>query len=151
LVPWLDFSVPGVLNMAAISASTFLGLYCYLLCVHADPGYVPVDYAHDPEDAVTLQIQVKRKGGAVRSCNKCSRAKPPRAHHCRVCQRCVRRMDHHCPWINGCVGHGNVKAFFLCLLCTGPRGGGKGVEGWAWCRQSPGASVGVLSLPSGAE
>jgi palmitoyltransferase len=43
------------------------------------------------------------QSGEARFCQKCSRHKPPRAHHCRVCKRCVLRMDHHCPWINNCV------------------------------------------------
>lgn len=116
IVPWLSFSVPGVLHFTSLTAATALGLHCYLLCVLSDPGSVPHDYEHDPEDHTATYIQVKRKGGVARSCQKCDRPKPPRAHHCRVCRRCVLRMDHHCPWINNCVGHGNYKAFVLFLL-----------------------------------
>ena len=53
----------------------------------------------------------------MRFCQKCDRHKPPRSHHCRLCRRCVLRMCHHCNWINNCVGHANLKAFLLFLLC----------------------------------
>ena len=65
-------------------------------------------------------LQVKKKDGAARHCQKCEHAKPPRAHHCRSCNQCVLRMDHHCPWVNNCVGHGNYKAFLLFLFCALP-------------------------------
>merc|ERR1719162_2145931 len=51
-----------------------------------------------------------------KSCKKCGRWKPPRAHHCSVCNRCVLKMDHHCPWINNCVGFNNYRHFLLFLL-----------------------------------
>jgi len=60
-------------------------------------------------------VTVKRDG-RDRFCKKCNVAKPDRAHHCRVCQECVLKMDHHCPWINGCVGFHNQKAFYLFIL-----------------------------------
>ncbi|EIE19032.1 zf-DHHC-domain-containing protein [Coccomyxa subellipsoidea C-169] len=116
ILPWLSYSVPGVLNLGFLSVDTGIALYCFLLCVVVDPGRVPPDYAPDPEANVVLQV--KRKSGEARFCQKCGRHKPPRAHHCRVCRRCVLRMDHHCPWINNCVGHANYKAFMLFLICA---------------------------------
>ncbi|KAL9931452.1 hypothetical protein V8E36_009738 [Tilletia maclaganii] len=56
--------------------------------------------------------------GEARWCNKCVGPKPDRAHHCSTCRTCVLRMDHHCPWLGGCVGLRNHKAFFLFLTYT---------------------------------
>lgn len=42
--------------------------------------------------------------------------KPRRSKHCEVCKICVRVYDHHCPWINNCVGCGNLKYFIWFLL-----------------------------------
>lgn len=49
-------------------------------------------------------------------CRHCQAAKPPQAHHCRACGACVVNMDHHCPFINNCVGQGNLRAFLLFLM-----------------------------------
>ena len=50
---------------------------------------------------------------AKRKCEKCTAWKPARAHHCSICGDCIFRMDHHCPWVNNCVGYGNLKFFIL--------------------------------------
>jgi len=115
IVPWLSYSVPGVLNLGLLTFDTGIALGCYLACVFADPGSVPADFVPEQEDGRAV-LEVKKKGGAVRFCQKCKCYKPPRSHHCRICQRCVLRMCHHCPWINNCVGHGNYKAFLLFLI-----------------------------------
>ena len=50
-------------------------------------------------------------GKADTQCTRCTRSKPPRAHHCTRCGRCVLKMDHHCVWTNNCVGlHNYVRA-----------------------------------------
>ncbi len=83
---------------------TALGLFIafsvffnYIMCVIRGPGYAPLS-------------------GDFAICSKCSRTKPPRAHHCSVCNSCVLKMDHHCPWVNNCVGHKNHRYFLLFLL-----------------------------------
>ncbi|KAK9804819.1 hypothetical protein WJX72_007243 [[Myrmecia] bisecta] len=115
IIPWLSYSVPGAFNLLCLSFNTLVALVCFLACVLVDPGRVPDDYVPDAETQ-TAVVEVKRKSGETRFCQKCSKPKPARSHHCRVCKRCVLRMDHHCPWINNCVGHGNYKAFLLFLL-----------------------------------
>ncbi|CAD7695049.1 unnamed protein product [Ostreobium quekettii] len=115
ILPWLSYSVPGVVNLAILTTATSLSLAFFLMCVVVDPGGVPADWRPDEEDPTAL-VQVKKTTGGVRYCQKCKKHKPPRAHHCRVCKRCILRMDHHCPWINNCVGHHNYKAFLLFLL-----------------------------------
>lgn len=113
-VPWLSFSVPGLMNVGVLTLTAGLSLYCYMFCVVLDAGRVPPDWQPDQE---TVSVQeVKRKDGAQRFCQKCNHHKPPRSHHCRKCQRCVLRMDHHCPWTNNCIGHANYRAFFLFLI-----------------------------------
>lgn len=43
IIPWLSFSVPGVLNFSVLTFNTALALACFLTCVLVDPGrYGPV-------------------------------------------------------------------------------------------------------------
>lgn len=38
IIPWLSYSVPGVLNLGVLTIDTGIALACYLLCVFTDPG-----------------------------------------------------------------------------------------------------------------
>ena len=102
-------------NSLPSSVATFYCTICALsLATHAkstftDPGTVP-------------QSAVPTEEGSYRSqhpyCSKCQAYKPPTCHHCRICDRCICGMDHHCPWMNNCIGAGNLKHFILFLLYT---------------------------------
>ncbi|XP_024028589.1 probable protein S-acyltransferase 16 [Morus notabilis] len=107
---------PGIINAVVFTAVAAMCVFSYTVSLFTDPGRVPSTYMPDIEDSQNPIHEIKRKGGDLRYCQKCSHYKPPRAHHCRVCQRCVLRMDHHCIWINNCVGHANYKVFFVFLV-----------------------------------
>jgi hypothetical protein len=62
IIPWLNYSVPGVLNLAAITLTTVLAFYTFTMCVVSDPGSVPFDYVPDPELSGAV-VEVKRKVG----------------------------------------------------------------------------------------
>eukprot|EP00256_Glycine_max_P060836 XP_014629854.1 probable protein S-acyltransferase 16 isoform X4 [Glycine max] len=90
---WLGlFSSPGIMNAAVFSALAAACALTYRAAISTDPGRVPATYMPDVEDAESPIHEIKRKGGDLRYCQKCSHYKPPRAHHCRVCKRCVLRM-----------------------------------------------------------
>lgn len=89
-----------------VTIEVIMVLWSYLAATYIDPGFPLV---HLP---LSEPIMVKGDGNA-RFCHKCKIAKPDRAHHCRSCGRCVLKMDHHCPWLSGCIGYRNQKAFVL--------------------------------------
>ncbi|XVE76388.1 hypothetical protein DITRI_Ditri12bG0168600 [Diplodiscus trichospermus] len=107
---------PGVMNAFVFTGVAVLCVLNYGFAIFADPGRVPFSFMPDIEDSGVPIHEIKRKGGDLRYCQKCSHFKPPRAHHCRVCKRCVLRMDHHCIWISNCVGHANYKVFFVFVV-----------------------------------
>ncbi|XP_022971502.1 probable protein S-acyltransferase 16 [Cucurbita maxima] len=109
-------SSPGIMNAVVFTAVALMCIANYVLAIFTDPGRVPSTYMPDIEDSENPIHEIKRKGGDLRYCQKCSQYKPPRAHHCRVCKRCILRMDHHCIWINNCVGHENYKVFFVFVV-----------------------------------
>ncbi|ONM36498.1 probable protein S-acyltransferase 16-like isoform X1 [Zea mays] len=114
---WLGLSsATGLANAAVFSALAAACVATYAVAVSRDPGRVPASFVPDVEDAGSPIHEIKRKGGDLRYCQKCSHYKPPRAHHCRACKRCVLRMDHHCIWINNCVGHENYKIFLVFVM-----------------------------------
>ncbi|KAJ4979411.1 hypothetical protein NE237_010191 [Protea cynaroides] len=111
---WLGLKTsPGLMNALIFTATVCMCVFNYAAAILRDPGSIPPSFVPDIEDAQTPIHEIKRKGGDLRYCQKCSLFKPPRAHHCRVCRRCVLRMDHHCIWINNCVGHANYKVFLV--------------------------------------
>ncbi|CAH1445855.1 unnamed protein product [Lactuca virosa] len=109
-------SSPGIMNTVVFTAVAIMCIRNYVVAMFTDPGRVPPSFAPDIEDSEHPIHEIKRKGGDLRYCKKCSSYKPPRSHHCRICKRCVLRMDHHCVWMNNCVGHANYKVFFVFVV-----------------------------------
>ncbi|XP_048320299.2 probable protein S-acyltransferase 16 isoform X3 [Ziziphus jujuba] len=83
---------PGIMNAVVFTGVAAMCVFNYTVAVFMDPGKVPSTYMPDIEDSDNPVHEIKRKGGDLRYCQKCTRYKPPRAHHCRVCKRCVLRM-----------------------------------------------------------
>mmetsp|Transcript_23757 Transcript_23757/g.82609 ORF Transcript_23757/g.82609 Transcript_23757/m.82609 type:complete len:308 (-) Transcript_23757:145-1068(-) len=106
IMPWMAFSLMGLLNLLLFNAGSGLALWSHAKAMLTDPGAVPIG-------AKPLH---QIPGTFPRHCKRCSGYKPPRAHHCSICERCVVKMDHHCPWVNNCVGLANQKFFLLFLL-----------------------------------
>ncbi|XP_038980979.1 probable protein S-acyltransferase 16 [Phoenix dactylifera] len=114
---WMGLrTAAGLGNAVVFTFLTLMAVGNYCIAVFRDPGRVPPSFMPDVEEAENPIHEIKRKGGDLRFCQKCSHYKPPRTHHCRVCKRCVLRMDHHCVWINNCVGHENYKVFIIFVL-----------------------------------
>ncbi|KAI3677512.1 hypothetical protein L6452_36776 [Arctium lappa] len=109
-------SSPGIMNTVSFTAVAVMCICNYVVAMFTDPGRVPASFIPDIEDSDHPIHEIKRKGGDLRYCKKCSLHKPPRSHHCRICKRCVLRMDHHCVWMNNCVGHANYKVFFVFVV-----------------------------------
>uniref|UniRef100_A0A3N7GJW8 S-acyltransferase n=1 Tax=Populus trichocarpa TaxID=3694 RepID=A0A3N7GJW8_POPTR len=85
-------SSPGIMNAVVFTALALMSVFNYAIAILTDPGRVPPSFMPDVEDSDNPVHEIKRKGGDLRFCQKCSHFKPPRAHHCRVCRRCVLRM-----------------------------------------------------------
>nr|GMD09333.1 probable protein S-acyltransferase 16 [Ipomoea batatas] len=82
----------GMLNAVIFTAVVLLGICSYSVAMFTDPGRVPASYMRPHTEHDDTIQEIKRKGGDLRYCQKCSLYKPPRAHHCRMCNRCVLRM-----------------------------------------------------------
>lgn len=102
-------------HLPSILAKTYFTICALALASHAkttftDPGAIP-------QSAVPVDVYTP---AAHAMCSRCQAYKPKGAHHCRICDRCINGMDHHCPWMNNCIGTGNLKHFilFLCYMWT---------------------------------
>ncbi|XP_020717113.1 probable palmitoyltransferase ZDHHC24 isoform X2 [Ceratitis capitata] len=49
-------------------------------------------------------------------CRKCLSVKPPRSFHCQVCNKCILKYSHHCVFTGCCIGHYNVRHYFIFLV-----------------------------------
>ena len=107
----------GVLCQSGHLPITLACLYCTIatlaLASHAKTCFT------DPGAVASSAVPLVTKGVKFHAmCSLCQSYKPTTAHHSRICNRCITRMDHHCPWMNNCVGAGNLKHFTLFLVYT---------------------------------
>ena len=100
-------------HLPPILAKIYFTICALALASHAktaftDPGAIP-------SSAVPVDVY---SNVAHAMCSRCQSYKPKGTHHCRICDRCISGMDHHCPWMNNCIGKGNLKHFILFLCYT---------------------------------
>lgn len=98
-------------HLSPVLAKTYFTICALALSAHAkttftDPGAIP-------QSAVPVDVYTP---AAHAMCSRCQSYKPPGTHHCRICDRCISGMDHHCPWMNNCVGTGNLSKFFTIVV-----------------------------------
>eukprot|EP00756_Hemistasia_phaeocysticola_P044937 Hpha_TRINITY_DN18715_c0_g1::TRINITY_DN18715_c0_g1_i1::g.47387::m.47387/K18932/ZDHHC; palmitoyltransferase len=106
--------IPATINFAGAVWLSFNLVFNYVMVVNTRPGLPNRSVMTAQEIDVIEKAQAD--GKKTKWCQRCDDIKPLRAHHCSVCRRCVLRMDHHCPWVNGCVGHWNLRYFLLFLV-----------------------------------
>jgi palmitoyltransferase len=91
-------------------------LVTFVVVAVKDPGYLR------PEAELSVLVRPRQElyenydSGSI--CPECKLVKPYRSRHCQCCNRCVAKFDHHCPWINNCVGGGNLGCFYLYVTST---------------------------------
>ncbi|GMI20697.1 hypothetical protein TrCOL_g7703 [Triparma columacea] len=106
-----------------------LAVSSHLRCMLTNPGTVPSNALPLPPSLrskcshLTNHLPPSARLEATRTlharqCGKCSRFKPPRAHHSSVSGRCITKLDHFCPWVNNEVGVFNHKYFVLFVSYT---------------------------------
>ena len=111
-------------HVPVVLAAFYCTICALALASHAktcftDPGAVPiaaVPLVCVPTNSNSNTNTAKQEPKFYAMCSHCQTYKPDGAHHCRICDRCVSKMDHHCPWMNNCVGAGNMKHFTLFLV-----------------------------------
>lgn len=92
-----------------------MALATHLKTSLTDPGSVPASAVPTIQQRSSYYQNHNHK---LSMCSQCQTYKPPGSHHCRICHRCISHMDHHCPWMNNCIGAGNMKHFLLFLSYT---------------------------------
>ncbi|CAK7270168.1 palmitoyltransferase akr1 [Sporothrix epigloea] len=100
----------------AFGAALSMTTYYYVVCMVADPGFVPKLSGVAEQKQVIEDLLAQWKFDEANFCVPCMIRTPLRSKHCRRCQRCVAKHDHHCPWVYNCVGVNNHRHFFLYLI-----------------------------------
>lgn len=112
-------SSPGLIFVYLLFHMIFILLiWSFCMCFITNPGVIPdyftVEHLNESDNFDEfLESDLAQAKSSY--CQKCQRARPPRAHHCSLCDRCVLRMDHHCPWVGNCVGFNNHRHFIQFL------------------------------------
>lgn len=114
----------GILYFLLMSWFVFWFFFSHIQAMSTGPGHIPLspewnipsDESSESSNNTGDKVTELRKDGTRRTCGRCQKRKPDRAHHCKQCETCNLKMDHHCNWIANCVGHYNYKYFFLMVL-----------------------------------
>ncbi|KDO30136.1 hypothetical protein SPRG_05328 [Saprolegnia parasitica CBS 223.65] len=116
---WLGASMASGILASGLLVLSVLTASAHWYTMTTNPGTVP-KYVHvlstpasDDTDAEHVPLHDE---DTTLHCDICDAARPRCVTHCDSCQGCITMMDHHCPWVNNCVGIGNLKNFVLLLI-----------------------------------
>ena len=95
----------------------FIGNFIVFLLVHKkDPGRMKnIDMI---KMAFILDRALKEDRNINYFCFYCRTLRSYSSVHCATCGVCVDAYDHHCYVVNNCMGHKNIKWFYLFIGST---------------------------------
>jgi len=116
LFPWSTSPYTGFwifwvwLHIICFTIAYVMTIWCYYVTWKIQPS-VPSPSWTPPLGAIDPLAPDQK----IRYCDVCAAWQPPRTYHCKYCKRCILMQDQHCPWMNGCIGYGNLKPYILFL------------------------------------
>ncbi|OQR83917.1 palmitoyltransferase [Achlya hypogyna] len=148
------------LNAASTGVTLVLGLLSVLSAIAhwytmtTNPGTVPkhIHVLSLQSDACEAEHMPLTDNDGSLYCEFCDATRPKCVTHCDSCQGCIAMMDHHCPWVNNCIGIGNLNNFLLLLVYLSLTCGCMGVMTIAqvgWCPAKCGFQDGMQPGKSG--
>ena len=89
---------------------TFFGAFLFLNTV----GNLFLAMGTDVTSGSTVLPSILKPGWKY--CPTCMHNAPPRAVHCWACDCCVLKRDHHCIFTGRCIGHKNLRYYFMAVF-----------------------------------
>ncbi|CAF0707847.1 unnamed protein product [Brachionus calyciflorus] len=119
-ITWFIYFRPIVFEFSFYSISflfvTTLSWYNFYKSYVTDPGSLGNN--KEAKKMTIIKLVEQNEFTLDQFCSSCIIRKPIRSKHCAECDRCIAKFDHHCPWVDNCIGDGNLKYFIGFLFWT---------------------------------